>query len=244
MVERASPLADAGPHSGAQALRRPAKRASIEERVAGNRHLCRRGARKFWRAGLERSDLEQVAAVGLIKAARRYDPATGTPFEAYAWILIVGELMHYARDLERTVRVPRAVHELGRRAAVKRMEIAGALGREPSDDELAAALTVAREALAEVRRAQACAQPLPLDDPHALAASESAGCVDPMRALEVRLVVEGALGELPPLQRRVIVGLYLVGLSQHELGRRLGVSRKRVSRAHAAALVTMRARAS
>ncbi len=65
----------------------------VESLVTAFRHLCRRGARKFWRVGLEHCDLEQVAAIGLIKAARRYDPRQGTPFEAYAWLFVVGELM-------------------------------------------------------------------------------------------------------------------------------------------------------
>ena len=50
-------------------------------------YLCGRAARKFLRSGLERCDLEQVAAVGLIKASRRYDAGTRTPFEAYAWLV-------------------------------------------------------------------------------------------------------------------------------------------------------------
>ena len=71
---------------------------STDGLVASFHHLCKRGAHKFWRSGLERNDLEQVAAIGLIKAARRYDPTMPTPFEAYAWLMIVGELMHHVRD--------------------------------------------------------------------------------------------------------------------------------------------------
>jgi general secretion pathway protein G len=68
------------------------------------RYLCERGARKFLRPGLERGDLEQVAAIGLIKAYDRYDDSLSTPFEAYAWITITGELMNYLRSHTRTAR--------------------------------------------------------------------------------------------------------------------------------------------
>ncbi len=41
---------------------------SADGLIVGYQYLCRRGAKKFLRTGLERSDLEQVAAIGLIKA--------------------------------------------------------------------------------------------------------------------------------------------------------------------------------
>jgi len=50
---------------------------------------------------MERGDLEQVAAVALIKACDRYDGSLPTPFEAYAWISIVGELMNHLRARKR-----------------------------------------------------------------------------------------------------------------------------------------------
>jgi RNA polymerase sigma factor (sigma-70 family) len=50
---------------------------------------------------VERGDLEQVAAIALIKAFDRYDESLRTPFEAYAWISIVGELMNYLRARKR-----------------------------------------------------------------------------------------------------------------------------------------------
>jgi RNA polymerase sigma-B factor len=56
--------------------------------------------------GLE--DLRQVAAIGLVKAANRYDPARGVPFPAYAIPVIRGELRHHLRDRGWPVRVPRA----------------------------------------------------------------------------------------------------------------------------------------
>ena len=68
------------------------------------------------RRGLDRADLEQVAAIGLIKAVDRYDCAQAAPFEAYAWLLVLGELMHYVRDSERFV--ARAARRARSRAAV------------------------------------------------------------------------------------------------------------------------------
>lgn len=65
--------------------------------VAAHYGMCRRGARKFRRAGTDLADLEQVAVLGLLKAIRYFRTELQTPFEAYAWIMVVGELMHCPR---------------------------------------------------------------------------------------------------------------------------------------------------
>lgn len=202
--------------------------------VSTHHYLCRRGARKFLRSGLERSDLEQVAAIGLIKASRRYDASTKTPFEAYAWIMIVGELMHHVRDFERIVRVPRSLRDLERRLVRSHETLSVRLGREPSDAELAREMGVVVATIGDVRRARTCALAATLDD----AETCRLHAVEPV-ALEDRFLVDAAFAALGELERRIIVGVYILGLTQIELGRRLGISPKRVSRAHHVALLRM-----
>jgi RNA polymerase sigma-B factor len=210
------------------------RRAAADRLVTAHQHLCRRGARKFWRSGLERCDLEQVAAVGLIKASRRYDPAASTPFEAYAWMTIVGELMHYVRDHERAVRVPRRLKALEPHFN-RALEVCGArLGHEPSDAELAAEMGILEHTVAEIRRVRVAAAMLPLDDPGARAIA-----CDPSIAIEDRMLVDAAFARLSLLERRIVVGVYVLGLTQLELGRTLGLSSRRVSRVRHAALARM-----
>lgn len=63
--------------------------------------MARRVAARFARPGLEREDLVQVAAVGLIHAADRFDERRGVPFVAFALLTVQGELRHYVRDASR-----------------------------------------------------------------------------------------------------------------------------------------------
>ena len=65
-------------------------------------------ARRFVSETDTLDDLRQVAAIGLLKAADRYDPRRGVPFPAYAIPMIRGELRHHVRDRTWPVRVPRA----------------------------------------------------------------------------------------------------------------------------------------
>ena len=64
-------------------------------------------ARRFVSDADAFDDLRQVAAIGLLKAAERFDDARGVPFPAYAIPMILGELRHYLRDRAWPVRVPR-----------------------------------------------------------------------------------------------------------------------------------------
>ena len=204
---------------------------SCDALIVDHTYLCRRGARKFWRVGLERNDLEQVASIGLIKAARRFDASTRTPFEAYAWLIIVGELMHHVRDHERTVRVPRRLQTLGRRVDRERDALLGALGREPSDVELAERLGVTIPVVGELRRVRSAAVVARIDETAALDIVQATTF-----ALEDRILVDGAFAALTQQERYVIAGVYVLGLTQLEIARRLDVSAKRISRVHQGAL--------
>ena len=217
-----------------EALTPPQYSNSPNDLVVHFGYLCRRAARKFRRAGLERCDLEQVAAIGLIKASRRYDPAMLTPFEAYAWMMIVGELMHFVRDHERPIRVPRKLRTLERRYLTAHDALVHRLGREPNDDELARELGVSRETVVDMREARETATLAPLADAEMLAARDTTGI-----GFEDRLLVDTSFKALGTTEQRIIVGVYVLGLSQHEISRRLGISPKRVSRAHHAALGRM-----
>ena len=76
--------------------------------------LVRGVAHRF--AGREQlDDLVQVGAIGLIKAADRFDPERGVPFAGYALPTVTGEIKRYLRDHGWPVRIPRREQELGRK---------------------------------------------------------------------------------------------------------------------------------
>jgi RNA polymerase sigma factor (sigma-70 family) len=74
------------------------------------------------RTPIPRDDLQQEAAIGLLKAARRYNPEHGSPraghFRAYARPFINGEIRHYLRDKGFPIGIPgrwRELHARGRK---------------------------------------------------------------------------------------------------------------------------------
>ena len=207
---------------------------TIERRndvVDAYRYLCVRGARKFKRTRNDRADLEQVAAIGLIKAAANYRAEMETPFHAYAWIMIVGELMHYTRDLERLVRLPRSLYELERRYVDAWDAFIANYQREPTIAELGIALGVTPDLVIELRNVRNV-------DVVAFPEPRFGGCepVDALPdaaiglALEERIALTLALDELGERDRTIVLGTYGAGLTQNELARRLGLSQSHVSK--------------
>lgn len=199
--------------------------------------LCVRAARKFLRPGLDRSDLQQTAAIGLLKACDRYDPSTSTPFEAFAWLFIIGELMHYVRDHERMVRPPRKLRKLEKQVHAAQEILTAEFAREPSTPELAVAVGVSAREIGDVYayRNRAVAASLDTLHPHELGPATYT-----TDSADNALLVQHALAQLNATERQVVVALYAGGYSQLELAARFGYSRRHISRLHRRALKKMR----
>jgi RNA polymerase sigma-B factor len=204
------------------------RQATIEE----HRHLCVRAARKFLRDGIDRNDLEQVAAIGLIKAVDRFDRSHGTPFEGYAWVLILGELMHYVRDCERVLRVPRRLRELERKWLCAERELLVLLGREPSELEIGDYIGATSDEQREVRRCRSAAV-LSVD---ALRPFEHRDLAYTIESQIDRLSIEDGLRRLDPLEREILREIYERDTPVIDLAKRLGYSRRHITRLHRAAL--------
>lgn len=199
-------------------------------------YLCSRGARKFWRSGLERADLQQVAAIGLIKAYDRYEPLTGTPFEAYAWLFVVGELMHYVRDYERLVRPPRRLRSLERRWLRACEELTCELGREPQRAEIARRLDVAEGELEALHEYRESAVPQSLDETVFGTIADLAYTIEDS---DDALALAAAVQRLPEPERTIVSAIHFRGYSRSEISQCLGYTPRHVARMHRDALRMM-----
>jgi RNA polymerase sigma-B factor len=234
-------------HDAARALARfldAPSRANRDAVIAAHRYLCERGARKFRRAASDPADLEQVAAVGLIKATDAYRAERSTPFEAYAWLVIVGELMHYVRDHERLVRVPRSLRSLERRYAATWETLAAERGGEPTACELATALGVSHRTIEELH-AMRQGNRLWEGDGHAVRPTqqwEAFPAVVPGLSLEERVAVLAAVDSLEQRERTIVLATFAAGLSQKQISARIGLSQSQVSKILGRALAKLHAR--
>jgi RNA polymerase sigma-B factor len=183
-------------------------------------------ARRFEGAA-PRSDLEQSGVLGLLSAVDGYDPGRGVRFETYASPFVVGEMATCARESASAVRVPRSVRgdERDVERAIERFTAAN--GRAPSVAELAAEARLDQERVVEAMRARIVRRPVGIADvpDDALAADDPE-----LDAVEARLAIGPRLARLDARQRRVLGLRFGAGLSQREIGERLGMSQMHVSR--------------
>jgi RNA polymerase sigma-B factor len=205
--------------------------------IAEHRYLCRRAARRFIRPSLDRADLEQVAAIGLIKAVDRYDRAQQTPFEAYAWLLILGELMHHVRDSERLLRAPRRIRDLEKRWLDAERELSTLLGREPHDADVARFINASPDDQRDVRDYRASGRVASFEALPVSAWRDDAAQFDAV--LNV-MTLERMFSVLTPIESQIVRSVHIDGTTIVNLARRLGYSRRHLTRLHRTAMTRLR----
>ncbi|UNT00582.1 SigB/SigF/SigG family RNA polymerase sigma factor [Streptomyces tubbatahanensis] len=199
--------------------------------------MARRLAAKYRNRGENLEDLEQVAALGLVKAIDRYDPAQGTPFVPFAVPTITGEIRRHFRDHTWDVHVPRRVQEMRNkvRAAVRELTTA-ADDHMPSAERIAEHTGLTQEEVATGLEAMDSFRSLSLDaattgsdDGFSLAdtlGSKEAG----FDTVVSREAVKPCLRALPERERKVLYLRYFRDMTQSRIGKELGISQMHVSR--------------
>ena len=97
-------------------------------------------ARRYRGMGLPFEDLIQEGNIGLMKAAQRFDPELGNRFSTYATWWIRQAIGRAIEDKGRAIRLSARTQAKVRKAARTRNELLATLGREPTDEEVAARL--------------------------------------------------------------------------------------------------------
>lgn len=87
--------------------------------VTENINLIYLVMKRFRNRGIEQDDLFQIGAVGLIKAAQRFDESRGFAFSTYAVPLIIGEIQRFLRD-DGMVHISRKIQDDARKIAIIR----------------------------------------------------------------------------------------------------------------------------
>lgn len=217
--------------------------------IEGNLRLVVSIAKKFQGRGVPFEDLVSEGNLGLIRAVERFDASIGAAFSTYATWWIRQAIFRAFERLPRAIRLPGHIAESMRKVHTCAALLSERLGREPTEEELAAETGFSLQKLKELRR---ISQPMSsLDQPLGNDA-ESRTLADHLADTEHPAPDESfahsdqlenlarVLPDLPPRERQIITRRF--GLdgeppqTLEEIGRRLGITRERTRQLQTLAL--------
>ncbi|MGJ8633531.1 MAG: sigma-70 family RNA polymerase sigma factor [Luteolibacter sp.] len=220
--------------------------------IRANLRLVVKIAQDYSNYGLPVTDLISEGNIGLMKAVERFDPEKGGKLSTYAAWWIKQSIKRALANQSKTIRLP--VHMVDKIAKMRRISsmLAEALGREPTDDELADEVGLPRRKLAMLK--QASQRPTSLDAPINEGEGTEFGDIisdehaeNPLEMLTDKNLhgeIDGLLSILDDRERRIIDERFGLNgkkpLTLEEVGREFGVTRERIRQLQNSALTKMR----
>ncbi|MFF0740643.1 SigB/SigF/SigG family RNA polymerase sigma factor [Streptomyces sp. NPDC004111] len=198
--------------------------------------MAHRIAARYRNRGEQLEDLEQIAALGLVKAVNRFDPQRQLPFEVFAIPTITGEVKRHFRDHLWSVHVPRRIQQHRNQLRRARQELAELSGGDPTLAELATQAGLTLDEAREGLGAQHAFASLSLDRPTAESGTDFS-LKDILEATETgyalavdREAVKPLLRALPAREKTILYLRYFDDMTQADIARKVGLSQMHVSR--------------
>ena len=204
-------------------------KAAMDRLLADNTPLVWSVARRFFGRGCEAEDLFQLGAIGLLKAVRGLDLSRDVAFSTYAVPMIVGEIRRFLRD-DGPVKVSRTLKEraLAIRQVQQRLE---QQGQTPRLSDLCRETGFSPEEVLEALNAPRDTDSL---DAAVGDSGRALGELLPAAGGEGRvldsLTLRGALEQLEPRLRQILLLRYVRDLTQQKTALLLGLTQVQVSR--------------
>jgi RNA polymerase sigma-B factor len=179
-------------------------------------------------------DLLQVAELGLVAAIKGFDPSRGKPFTAYAVPTILGEIKHHFRDRVWNLRLPRSLQEATAKVERAKERLTAKLGHEPTFAEIGEAAELSEDQVREAMAAAEVRYTVSYDAPVTIGEEDTSpeaklGGRD-MGYDRVEAELSSSSAELDDREVNVLKMRFNKGMTQREIGERLGVSQMQVSR--------------
>src|SRR5699024_463436 len=186
---------------------------------------------RFINRGYDPEDLFQIGSIGLIKSIDKFDLSYDVRFSTYAVPMIIGEIQRFIRD-DGTIKVSRSIKELGNKIRIKKEELTKTLNRSPTVQEVADALDITPEEVAQAQDA--------IKYPHSIHETVYENGGEPITLLDQiadddkqwfdKLTLEEAIRSLNERERLIVYLRYYKDKTQSQVAKRLGISQVQVSR--------------
>ena len=189
-------------------------------------------------------DLVSAGTIGLVKAARDYDPSHNAEFKTYAYIRIKGSILDELRSFSL---LPTNQNRQINKAARVTRKIVEQTGSPPTDPQLAEELGISIEELHKTFKLARAKHFLSIDNNNSQESSlrhllTSSKTETPHEQLEFSELVDkltDAIRMLPQKQRQIIVLYYQKSLTMKQVAEVLEITESRVSQLHANAIFNL-----
>jgi len=193
---------------------------------------------------LSYEDLVSAGTVGLVRAARDYDPSHQARFKTYAYIRIRGAVLDELRNWSF---VPAGVDKQIRQTLQATMEITEQTGMNPTDAQLADKLEIPIDTLYQIFESARAKHFVSIDNSHDDAPPlgeflAAAGAATPHEYVEKGELVKElaqAIARLEQKQRQIIILYYQQQLTMKQIAELFNITEPRVSQLHASALFSL-----
>ena len=206
-----------------------AKETLINENIS----LVKCIVKRYLGKGVDYDDLFQIACMGFLKAIAGFDESFGVKFSTYAVPMIAGEIKRFMRD-DGSVKVSRAMKQTAKEMNAFVEEYTLKHGRQPSISEIATQFKM--EEAETVFVLGSSKMPLSLyggadyKDGNERELIETLPAKDDQDDWLDKMLLKGAIEELPERERMIIVLRYFRDMTQSEVAEKIGVSQVQVSR--------------
>lgn len=213
---------------------------ATEKLVAENSGLIWSVAKRFMGRGAEPDDLYQLGCLGFLKAVEGFDTQYGTQFSTYAVPKIAGEIRRFLRD-DGAVKVSRGLKEQALAIRSARNRLTGALGREPTIQEISRQTGFTPEEIALAEAATAATESIQRETgDEGFSLENILTDTESEERMVEKIALRQAIDGLPERERLVVRLRYFHGLTQQRVAKVMSVSQVQVSRIEKKALAMLR----
>lgn len=211
-----------------------------EALVSENAGLIWSVAKRFLGRGTEAEDLYQLGCLGFLKAVDGFDLEFGTQFSTYAVPKIAGEIRRFLRD-DGAVKVSRSLKEQAAAIKAARNRLTGALGREPTIQEISRQTGFSPEEIALAETATAATESIQKETgDEGFSLEDVLTDTESEERMVEKIALRQAIDALPERERMVIKLRYFHSLTQQRVAKVLDVSQVQVSRIEKKAISMLR----